>query len=151
MRYANAEPTRCYRATPRGFHNVTLVDLTGETGPTVSMEEMSNLRRQWPTSLLTGMTRWQADLETLMREGKSRFRNSQAGSCTYCGRHIIHNMACHVSNYHLDLGQLWRCPVSWCTQWKETPRNYIDHIARNTTWVSQSKLPIWGSGSLRGL
>ena len=64
------------RATPRGFHDVTLVDMTGETGPTVSMGEMSKLRRQWPTSLLTGMTRRETDLETLRRECKSRFRNS---------------------------------------------------------------------------
>ena len=74
------------------------------------------------------MTRWQADLETLRWECKSRFRNSQSGSCTYCGRNIIHDMACHVSNYQLDLGKLWRCPVSWCTQWKGTPQDCIDHI-----------------------
>ena len=30
------------RATPRGFHDATLVDMTGETGPTVSMGEISN-------------------------------------------------------------------------------------------------------------
>ena len=56
------------RAAPRGFHEVTLVDMTGETGPEVSMEEMGLLRRQWPTSpLLTGMSRRQADLETQWR------------------------------------------------------------------------------------
>ena len=51
---------------PRGFHDITLVDMTGMSGPTVSMGEMRNLQRQWPTSLLTGMTRRQTDLE-LMR------------------------------------------------------------------------------------
>ena len=34
----------------------------------------------------------------------------------------------HVANYHLKHGQLWRCPVSWCTQWKGTPQNCIGHI-----------------------
>ena len=34
----------------------------------------------------------------------------------------------HVATYHLELGQLWRCPVSWCTQWKGTPQDCIDHI-----------------------
>ena len=29
-------------ATPRGFHDVTIVDMAGETGPPVSMREMSN-------------------------------------------------------------------------------------------------------------
>ena len=57
-RYTNAKPTRVLpgraqnsvrvlipnaRVTPLGFHDVTLVDMTGETGPTVSMGEMSNL------------------------------------------------------------------------------------------------------------
>ena len=27
------------------------------------------------------------------------------------------DMARHISNYHLELSQLWRCLVSWCTQW----------------------------------
>ena len=56
-----------------------LVDMTGGTDQTVSMEEMSNLRRQWPTSLLTGMTQRQTDLELLMRECKNRFRDSGQG------------------------------------------------------------------------
>ena len=34
-------------------------------------------------------------------------------------------MAWHVSSFHLDLGQLWQCPVSWCTQWKGTPEDHI--------------------------
>ena len=75
----------------RGFHDIMLVNMNGETGPTVSMGQMSNLRRQWPTSLLTGITPRQTDLQ-------SRLRNSLAGSCTYCGRNIIHDMARHVSN-----------------------------------------------------
>ena len=70
--YQNAGPTRVLpgraqnsvcalvpdaRAVPRGFDDVTLVDMTGETSPEVSMEDMCNLRRQWPTSLLAGMSR----------------------------------------------------------------------------------------------
>ena len=85
------------------------------------MEEMGDLRRQWPTSLLTGMTRRQTDLETLRRECKARFRSVQAGVCMHCGTNIR-----HVSN--LDLGQLWWCPASWCTQWKGASQGCIDHI-----------------------
>ena len=29
---------------------------------------------------------------------------------------------------HLDLAQLGRCPVSWCTQWNGTPQDCIDHL-----------------------
>ena len=42
----------------------------------------------------------------------------------------MHDMAHHVSSFHLDLGQLWMCPVSWCTQWKSTPQDCIDHIRK---------------------
>ena len=34
----------------------------------------------------------------------------------------------HVSNFHLELGQLWRCPVLWCTVWKGTPQDCMDHV-----------------------
>ena len=37
-------------------------------------------------------------------------------------------MAHHVANFHLDLAKLWRCPVSWCTTWKGTPQDCVDHI-----------------------
>ena len=33
-----------------------------------------------------------------------------------------------VLNQHLELAQLWRCPVSWCTIWKGTPQDCIDHM-----------------------
>ena len=35
----------------------------------------------------------------------------------------------HVSTSHLDLGQLLRCPVSWCTVWKGTPQDCVDHVS----------------------
>ena len=124
------------RATPRGFHDDTLVDMTGETGPTVSVGEMCNLRRQWPTSLLTGMTRRQTGL-ALRRDCKSKFHSSQAGCCTFCRRYILHDIARHVSTYHLDLGQLWRYPVSSCSQWKGTPQDCSDYIcARDLMGIS---------------
>ena len=139
--YENAEPTRVLpvraqnsvrvlvpeaRAMPMGFHDVTLVDLTGVSGLPVSMGEMGDLRRQWPTSLLTGMTRRQTDLELMRRECKRWFRNSPSGSSR--GRINMHDMARYVSTFHLDQGHLWRCPVSWCSQWKGTAQDCIEHI-----------------------
>ena len=106
---AREGPKQCMCANTWGFHDITLVDMAGVTGPPVSKEEIINLRRQWPTSLVLGMSRRQTDLELLRRECKSRFRSSQTGRCTYCGRSILHDMARHVSNYHLDLTQ---CPLS---------------------------------------
>ena len=31
--------------------------------------------------------------------------------------------------YHLELGQLWRCPVSWCVVWKGSGRACLEHLA----------------------
>ena len=34
----------------------------------------------------------------------------------------------HIAFYHLELAQLWCCPVMWCTVWKGTAQDCIDHI-----------------------
>ena len=34
----------------------------------------------------------------------------------------------HVARCHLDLAQLWRCPVAWCTVWKGAPQDLMDHV-----------------------
>ena len=34
----------------------------------------------------------------------------------------------HMMCYHLDLGQLWRCPVEWCTMWKGSVQECRDHF-----------------------
>ena len=31
-------------------------------------------------------------------------------------------------NSHLELGQLWRCPVEWCTVWKGSVRDCLGHL-----------------------
>ena len=43
----------------------------------------------------------------------------------------------HVAMYHLDLGQLWQCPVSWCTVWKGTPQDHI-RGAHDVPWDIKS-------------
>ena len=30
---------------------------------------------------------------------------------------------------HLELGQLWRCPVEWCAVWKGSGRACLEHVA----------------------
>ena len=46
----------------------------------------------------------------------------------------------HVAPYHLDLGQLWRCPVFWCTVWKGTPQDCMDDVrgAHDVPWDIKS-------------
>ena len=36
----------------------------------------------------------------------------------------------HIAFYHLELAQLWRCPVMWCTVWKGTAQDCLDHMRR---------------------
>ena len=36
----------------------------------------------------------------------------------------------HIAFYHLELVQLWRCQVMWCTVWKGTAQDCIDHMRR---------------------
>ena len=76
------------------------------------------------------MFRRQKDLEMLRHVCKQRFRGARTGCCPYCGTVIKHDMARHVASFHLDLALLWQCPVSWCTQWKGTPQDCIDHIRK---------------------
>ena len=50
----------------------------------------------------------------------------------------------HVARFHLDLAQLWRCLVSWCTVWKGTPHDCMDHIRGRLSRASLEKyLPPW--------
>ena len=31
-------------------------------------------------------------------------------------------------NFHLELAQLWHCPVEWCAVWKGSVRGCLDHL-----------------------
>ena len=114
--------------TDRGFHDVTLLDMADAVGRVVPVGDLCLLRRQWPLLVVSGMTRKQTDLELMRHECKQRFRGARTGCCPYCGTIIKNDRTRHVSSFHLDLAQLWRCPVLWCTQWKGTPRDCIDYV-----------------------
>ena len=53
------------------------------------------------------------------------YRQKHPAPCTFCGMIIKTDMYRHVARRHLEL---WRCPVSWCTVWKGTPQDLMDHI-----------------------
>ena len=109
--------------TDCGFHHVMLIDMADADGPVVPVGDLCLLRRRWPLSVVSGMSRKQTDLELIRHECKWRFRGSRTGCCLHCGMIIKNDMVRHVSSFHLDLAQLWRCPVTWCTQWKDTPQD----------------------------
>ena len=121
------------RAVPRGFHDVTLVNMAGETGPEVPMEDMYNLDMYNDSGL---HLRWQGchdDIPTWSHSGESARTGSailMLGESPIVDETLF--MTWHATyqiiTYYVDLAQLWRCPVSWCTQWKGTSQDCIDHI-----------------------
>ena len=72
------------------------------------------------------MTRYQRR----RKECKERFGCTQSGNCTHCGKYIQMDLGKHIAFYHLELAQLWRCPVMWCTVWKGTAQDCIGHMRR---------------------
>ena len=79
--------------------------------PFVATSELDYLRRIWPLALFVFMSRYQQDLERMRKEYKERFGCTQSGNCTHCGKYIQRDLGKHIAFYHLELAQLWRCPV----------------------------------------
>ena len=60
------------------------------------------------------MHKRQADIEYQLRACRacydSEFGGGRAGTCPHCATYVMSNLSRHIMDYHLDLGQLWRCP-----------------------------------------
>ena len=85
----------------------------------------------------------QQDLDGIRAVAKRRFRNSWPGNCSSCMKWIKCDMYRHVVTYHLDFGQLWRCPVSWCTVCKGTPQDCMDHLRGRTMCHGTLNRLVW--------
>ena len=66
----------------------------------------------------------------MRKECRDRFEGITSGTCPTCEKFIQVNLGRHVALYHLDLAQLWRCPVGWCPVWKGTSQDCVDHMRR---------------------
>ena len=115
---------------PMGFIETLLHDMEEVDPPFVALSDLGCLRLAWPRAIFSFMGRYQVDLEHLRHECRERFGSTQSGLCTFCGKYIQQNLGRHVTCYHLDLAQLWRCPVTWCTIWRGTPQDCIDHMRK---------------------
>ena len=96
------------------------------------------------------MTRYQQDLELKRKECKERFGCTQSGNCTHCGKYIQMDLGKHIAFYHLELAQLWRCLVMWCTVWKGTAPECIDHMRRTHKVPLLVKAANWPNTFQRG-
>ena len=110
-----------------GFHEILLHDMGEEELPLVATSKLDYLRRIWPQALFAFMSRYQQDLERMRKEW---FGSTQSGNCTHCGKYIQRDLGKHIAFYRLELAQQWRCPVMWCTVWKGTAQDCIDHMWR---------------------
>ena len=74
-----------------------------------------------------------SDVERLRRDTLKRadkaFRYSGPGFCGVCDTRVHTALDAHMIACHLELGQLWRCPVEWCVVWKGSGRACLEHLA----------------------
>ena len=68
------------------------------------------------------------------REFDSEFGNGRPRYCPQCGLHVNVNLSRHIMDFHLVIGQLWPYPVSWCSVWKGTAQDCIDHLRHHAVF-----------------
>ena len=99
----------------------------------VSPAEVTTLRRHWPKAVFETLRRRAPDIERLCRDTPKRtdkaFRYGGPGYCAVCDIRVHSALDAHMVACHLELGQLWRCPVTWCAVWKGSGRACLEHLA----------------------
>ena len=90
------------------FHDVTIVDMGDLPESSVSMDDLSLLRRQWPPAVLRHMLWLQQDLDTMRAEAKKQFRNTRPGS--YCNKWIKCEYVSSCGNISLGLSPVVAVP-----------------------------------------
>ena len=113
-----------------GFHEILVYDMGQEEWPQVPLSDISCLRLDWPKDLFAFVGRYQLELEQMRKACRDRFGPVASGTCPMCEKYTQVNLGKHVALYHLDLAQLWRCPVAWCPVWKGTSQDCVDHMRR---------------------
>ena len=112
----------------QNFHDIPVVDMRDLPESEVSIPELSDLTRKWPPAVIAHMRWRQPELEEMQQAAKLQYRKKQPAQCDFCSITIRCDMYRHVARCHLDLAQLWRCPVAWCTVWKGALQDLTDHV-----------------------
>ena len=128
------------RGVDRSYHDVPVVDMEDEREPMVVMEDMTRLRELWPAEVFNHMKWYQQDLELMRKSAKKQYSQTRPMPCRFCGKVIRVDMYRHVARLHLDLVQLWRCPIAWCTTWKGSPQDCLEHLrnGHDAPWISKT-------------
>ena len=76
----------------------------------------------------------------MRKAAKREFSQLRPMPCKFCGKVIQVDMYRHVARLHLDLVQLWRCPIAWCTTWKGSPQDCLEHLrnGHDVPWISKT-------------
>ena len=127
------------RGLDRSYHDVTVVDMEDEREPMVTLADMTR-RHDALTGILNHMKWFQQDLELMRKSAKREYSQSRLMPCKLCGKVIRVDMYHHVARLHLDLVQLWRCPIAWCTTWKGSPQDCLEHLrnGHDAPWISKT-------------
>ena len=117
------------RLVDRGYHDVTVVDMEEEREPMVVLSDMTRLRELWPVEVFDHMKWHQQDLKRMRKSAKKDYQQTRPMPCRFCGKVIRVDMYRHVARLHLDLVQLWQCRIAWCTTWKGSPQDCLEHVS----------------------
>ena len=94
--------------------------------------DVTTLRRRWPKAVFRTMQKQAKEVDRLGRFARHRlewaFRHSAPGFCSICRVDIESALDVHMMGSHLELGQLWRCPVEWCAMWKGSVKDCMGHF-----------------------
>ena len=119
-----------------GVHDIFIDNLTA-TPPWrsshISQGDVAALHRRCPKAVLRTLYRRAPDVERLRRDAKKRkdrvFRYCGPGYCSVCEERVYTALDSHMIAFHLELAQLWRCPVEWCAVWKGSVHECKEHLA----------------------
>ena len=109
-------------------HDVTILDMGNLPELHVTVLQLAELIHSWPPVVINHMTWRQQQIERMQSLAKTELKHNSIKPCTFCGASIKMNMYRHVARCHLQLAQLWRCPVLWCTIWRGTPQDVMTHL-----------------------
>ena len=119
-----------------GFHDVHIIDNLAASpswrSGHIVPADVTALGRRWPKAVFKTMSGRAPEVERLRRGARNRsdqaFRLNAPGFCPVCDVWIDSALDVHMLQFHLELAQLWRCPVEWCAVWKGSVRACLEHL-----------------------
>ena len=118
---------------PHSLHDIMIKDLSASTSwrsCLVLPGDVTSLRRRWLNRLFWTLRKRRAEMDQFRRDSCSRPEWEFPGRCSLCQEDIATALDKHMVDFHLALGQLWRCPVEQCTAWKGSSSDCLAHVGK---------------------